>query len=203
MDDVLGVKVAGRHAREGSEGCELVRSRARVGGALLHALGRLPGHVDAPHGVKLGLGDVQVAVQAAALAPLRDDGEVGPGHVAHEQQDVDVAGLPEGGRRRGAGSETETPPRSDPPWWRRSPQHLHLVLEGLQLLRRGLGDLEDLHRHVPVPLALEDGPEGARTDPLLDGHLPGVDLPVVAGVPVPAAVLKQKAPAPVRPRPLR
>jgi len=63
---------------------------------LLHALSRLPGHVDAPHGVELGLRDVQVAVEAAALAPLRDDGEVGLRHVAHEQQDVDVAGLPAG-----------------------------------------------------------------------------------------------------------
>lgn len=36
---------------------------------------------------------MQVAVKAAALAPLRDDGEVRLGHEAHEQQDVDVARL--------------------------------------------------------------------------------------------------------------
>ena len=64
--------------------------------ALLHALGRLSGHVDATHGVKLGFCDVQMAVEAAAFAPLRDDGKVGLGHVAHEQQDVDVAGFPAG-----------------------------------------------------------------------------------------------------------
>jgi len=62
----------------------------------LHALRGLPGHIDAPHGVELRcrVGDVQVSVQTAAVAPLRDDGEVGLGHVAHEEQDVDVASLP-------------------------------------------------------------------------------------------------------------
>ena len=45
---------------------------------------------------------MQVAVQAAALAPLGDDGEVGLGHVAHEEQDVDVAGLPATPPKRGA-----------------------------------------------------------------------------------------------------
>lgn len=60
---------------------------------LLHALCRLARHVDAAHGVELGLEDVQVAVEAAALAPLRDDGEVGLSHEAHEQQDVDMARL--------------------------------------------------------------------------------------------------------------
>lgn len=33
-------------------------------------------------------------VEAAALAPLRHDGQVVLRHVAHEQQDVDVSGLP-------------------------------------------------------------------------------------------------------------
>lgn len=37
---------------------------------------------------------MQVAVQAAAFTPLGDDGKVGLRHVAHEQQDVDVASLP-------------------------------------------------------------------------------------------------------------
>lgn len=36
---------------------------------------------------------MQMAVQAAAFTPLCDDGKVGLGHVAHEQQDVDMAGL--------------------------------------------------------------------------------------------------------------
>lgn len=70
-------------------------------GFLLHALCRLSGHVDATHGVKLGFCDVQVAVQAAAFTPLSDDGKVGPGHVPHEQQDVDVAGLPAHDQKQG------------------------------------------------------------------------------------------------------
>lgn len=52
-------------------------------------------HINATHRVKLGFCDVQMAVQAAAFTPLSDDGEVGLSHIAHEQQDVDVAGLPE------------------------------------------------------------------------------------------------------------
>lgn len=37
---------------------------------------------------------MQMAIQAAAFTPLCDDGKIGFSHVAHEQQDVDVAGLP-------------------------------------------------------------------------------------------------------------
>lgn len=62
--------------------------------ALLHALCCLSGHIDASHSVKLGFCDMQMAVQAAAFTPLCDDGKVGLSHVAHEQQDVDVASLP-------------------------------------------------------------------------------------------------------------
>lgn len=50
----------------------------------LHALCCLPGHIDAPHSVKLGFCDVQMAVQAAAFTPLCDDSKVGLSHVAHE-----------------------------------------------------------------------------------------------------------------------
>lgn len=35
-----------------------------------------------------------MSVEAASLAPLRDDCKVGLGHVAHEEQNVDVTGLP-------------------------------------------------------------------------------------------------------------
>lgn len=35
-----------------------------------------------------------MTIQAAAFTPLGDDGKVGLSHVAHEKQDVDVAGLP-------------------------------------------------------------------------------------------------------------
>lgn len=62
--------------------------------ALLHALCCLSGYVNAPHSVKLGFCDMQMAIQAAAFTPLCDDGKVGFSHVAHEQEDVDVAGLP-------------------------------------------------------------------------------------------------------------
>ena len=61
---------------------------------LLHALCCLSGHINATHSVKLGFCDMQMAVQAAAFTPLCDDGKVGLSHVTHEQQDVDVAGLP-------------------------------------------------------------------------------------------------------------
>lgn len=35
-----------------------------------------------------------MSVEAASLAPLRDDCKVRLGHVAHEEQNVDVTGLP-------------------------------------------------------------------------------------------------------------
>lgn len=37
---------------------------------------------------------MQMAVQTATFTPLGDDGKVGLSHKAHEEQDVDVAGLP-------------------------------------------------------------------------------------------------------------
>lgn len=95
MDDVLCVKVTGKTARKGSKLCQGDET-AKEEPALLHPLRGLSGHVDATHGVKLGFRDVQMAVEAAAFAPLRDDGKVGLGHVAHEQQNVDVASLPAG-----------------------------------------------------------------------------------------------------------
>lgn len=63
---------------------------------LLHALCSLSGHINATHSVKLSFRNMQMAIQAAAFTPLCDDGKVGFSHVAHEQQDVDVAGLPAG-----------------------------------------------------------------------------------------------------------
>lgn len=60
---------------------------------LLHALCCLSGHINATHSVKLGFCYMQMAIQAAAFTPLSDNGKVGLSHVAHEQQDVDVAGL--------------------------------------------------------------------------------------------------------------
>lgn len=67
--------------------------------ALLHALSRLSGHIDATHCVKFGFRDMQMTVETAAFTPLRDDGKVGLCHVAHEQQDIDVASFPANNRR--------------------------------------------------------------------------------------------------------
>ena len=67
---------------------------AAVPRASLHALCSLPGDVCELEHLVVGLLDVQVLVQAAALAPLRDDGQVVLRHVAHEQQDVDMTRLP-------------------------------------------------------------------------------------------------------------
>lgn len=75
--------------------------------------------------------------------------------------------------------------------WDYSPQDLHLVPEGLQLLGRGFRHFEDFDGHVSVPLALVDSSEGAGADALLHGHLPRMHLPVVAGVPVAHTVLAE------------
>lgn len=63
----------------------------------LHALRGLAGDVDQLEHLELGLLHVQMFVEAAALTPLCDNGQVVLGHVAHEEQDVHVPGLPEGG----------------------------------------------------------------------------------------------------------
>jgi len=69
----------------------------------LHALRSLPGDVDEFDHLELGLDDVQVVVEAGALAPLGHDGQLRIGGVAHEQQDVDVAGFPEEDSSPGGG----------------------------------------------------------------------------------------------------
>lgn len=58
---------------------------------LLHALCSLASNIDTAHGVKLGLSNMQVAVEAAAFTPLRDNGKIRLRHEAHEQQNIDVA----------------------------------------------------------------------------------------------------------------
>lgn len=67
--------------------------------ALLHALSCLSGHIDATHCVKFGFCDMQMTVETAAFTPLCDDGKVGLCHVAHEEQDIDVASFPANNRR--------------------------------------------------------------------------------------------------------
>lgn len=66
----------------------------------LHALRGLAGDVDQLEHLELGLLHVQVFVEAAALTPLCDNGQVVLGHVAHEEQDVHVPGLPARGAPR-------------------------------------------------------------------------------------------------------
>lgn len=105
MNDVLGVEVAVGVEVEGrlAGGLPPLPTQAshrphfvpRPGGSL-HALGSLPGHVNELDHVEASVGHVQVVVEAGALTPLRDDGKSRPGHEAHEQQDVDVTGLPTG-----------------------------------------------------------------------------------------------------------
>lgn len=69
---------------------------------LLHALSCLPGDVNELDHLEVCLQDVNVFVEAAALAPLGHDGQVVLRHVAHEQQDVDMSCFPatEGGKRK-------------------------------------------------------------------------------------------------------
>ena len=61
---------------------------------LLHALSRLPGDVDELDYLEVGLQDVKVFVETAALTPLGHYGQVVLRHVAHEQQDVDMSCFP-------------------------------------------------------------------------------------------------------------
>ena len=61
---------------------------------LLHALSCLSGDIYELYYLKVGLQDVNVLVEAAALAPLGHNGQVILCHVAHEQQDVDMSCFP-------------------------------------------------------------------------------------------------------------
>lgn len=55
-----------------------------LGMQVVHALRRLPCHVDEVQQREGRLQHVQVLVQGGALAPLRHDGQRGLGHAAHE-----------------------------------------------------------------------------------------------------------------------
>lgn len=61
---------------------------------LLHALSRLPGDIDELDDLEVGLQDVDVLVEAAALTPLGHDGQIILRHVAHKQQDVNMSRFP-------------------------------------------------------------------------------------------------------------
>ncbi len=62
----------------------------------LHALSRLTGNVNQLDHLKLGLDDVQVVVETRAFTPLCNNSQLGFGGVAHEEQDVHMAGFPAG-----------------------------------------------------------------------------------------------------------
>ena len=64
-----------------------------LGVQIVHALRRLPRHVDEVEQREGRLQHVQVLVQRRALAPLRHDGQRRLRHAAHEQQDVAVPRL--------------------------------------------------------------------------------------------------------------
>lgn len=108
MDDVLGMEVAVGVKAEGKLAGGYLLSPPppfvpRLGGSL-HALGSLSGHINELDHVEACVGHMQVVVEAGALTPLCDDGKSWPGHETHEQQDVDMTGLPvgmEGGTRAG------------------------------------------------------------------------------------------------------
>lgn len=68
----------------------------------LHSLSRLPGNVNQLEHLELGLLDVQVFVEAAALTPLGHYRQVVLRHVPHEEQDVHVPGFAGGGGTKGS-----------------------------------------------------------------------------------------------------
>lgn len=65
----------------------------------LHALGRLAGNVNQLDHLKLGLDDVQVMVETRAFTPLCNYSQLGFGGVAHEEQDIHMAGFPVGDKK--------------------------------------------------------------------------------------------------------
>lgn len=205
----------------------------------LHALSRLPGDVYELDDLEVCLQDVNVLVEAAAFTPLGHDGQVVLRHVAHEQQDVDVSGLPavprgerkqseagrEGeaeGREGGVGGSdsylrtatsflnawncsgvgsvtfrifTATSPATDnTPLSHSSPREKCQVTdfggaarkkkrEGASWVHlRGAGPRWERIPTMPFPFV--HGPEGAGADAGLQEDLAGLDLPVVAGVPL-------------------
>lgn len=120
-----------------------------LGVQIVHALGHLPANVDQCVQLELRLADMDVLIEATALAPLGDNGQGGLGDAAHEEQDVAVARLL---------------------------QHGHLVLEGLQLgWARGL-HVERLHGYGSVPVGAVDRPERSRPDARPNKDLLGLDV---------------------------
>ena len=111
-----------------------------LGVQVVHALRGLARNVDEFEHVKPPLEHVQQLVERGAVAPLRDDGQLGSRAQAHEQQDVHMA---------------------------RAPQQRHLVLERLEQCRRRLLHVQLLDRDRPVPPALVHRAERAAPDTLL------------------------------------
>lgn len=111
-----------------------------LGVQVVHALRGLARDVDQLEHVEPLLEHVQQLVERGAVAPLRDDGQLGLRAQAHEQQDVHVP---------------------------RAPQQRHLVLERLEQRRRRLLHVELLDGDRPVPPALVHCAERAAPDALL------------------------------------
>lgn len=61
---------------------------------IVHSLRCLPSNVNELEHLELGLLNVQVFIQTAAFTPLCDNGQVIFSHVAHEEQNINMPGLP-------------------------------------------------------------------------------------------------------------
>jgi hypothetical protein len=61
-----------------------------------------------------------------------------------------------------------------------SPEHLHLILEGLGLLSGRLGHLEHFHSYIAMPTPPKHSAKRACPDPLQQLYLTGWHLPVIA-----------------------
>lgn len=98
MNDVLCMEIAGKQKQQGQDVSGFLNVNTIFNCVFLtdslHALSRLPGDVYELDDLEVCLQDVNVLVEAAAFTPLGHDGQVVLRHVAHEQQDVDVSGLP-------------------------------------------------------------------------------------------------------------
>lgn len=70
-----------------------------------------------------------------------------------------------------------------------SPEHLHLILEGLGLLSSRLSHLEHFHSYITMPTTPKHSAKRACPDPLQQLYLTGWHLPVIAWVPIPQAFL--------------
>ena len=137
----------------------------------LHSLSRLPSNVDQLEHLELGLLDMQVFVEAAALAPLGHYCQVVLCHVPHEKQDVHVPGFAGEGRnkrlRASASADREIHPAPE------------CILCATDAAVQSLGSQKQSWQTAPTQLLLWAG--RAALDASLDGR----------GRPLPAAQTHQ------------